>query len=60
MTGMAQNVYLNNNDLSVDAIDEIFTNLPTVTSKTINVSNNPGSSGCDTTIATNKGWTVTT
>ena len=60
MTGMAQNVYFRTNDLSVDAIDEIFTNLATVTSKTINVADNPGSSGCDTTIATNKGWTVTT
>jgi len=39
-------------------IDELFTDLPTVSGKTVTVSNNPGSSTCTTTIATNKGWTV--
>tara|TARA_R100001460_G_scaffold25459_2_gene51201 strand:- start:1300 stop:3252 length:1953 start_codon:yes stop_codon:yes gene_type:complete len=46
--------------LSADAIDEIFTNLATVSSGTINVSNNNGSSSCTTSIATTKGWTVVT
>ncbi len=46
--------------LSADAIDEIFTNLATVASGTINVSNNNGSATCTTSIATGKGWTVVT
>jgi hypothetical protein len=46
--------------LSADAIDEIFTNLATVSSGNINVSNNNGSATCTTSIAQNKGWTVTT
>jgi hypothetical protein len=39
-------------------IDELFTDLPTVSGKTVTVSNNPGSATCTTTIATSKGWTV--
>jgi hypothetical protein len=47
--------------LSGDALDEIYTNLATVTvggGMTITVSNNWGTADDDTTIATNKGWTV--
>lgn len=47
-------------NLGGDALDEIFTNLPTVGSNTINVTPCRGRSLCDPTIATAKGWTVTT
>lgn len=47
-----------NCQLSADALNEIYTNLPTVTGKTITVTNNPGVSADDPTIATAKGWTV--
>jgi surface protein len=45
--------------LSAAALDEIYTNLPTVTEQTITVSGNYGITGDDPTIATAKGWTVT-
>jgi surface protein len=45
--------------LSAVALNEIYTNLPTVTSQTITVSGNYGIAGDDPTIATAKGWTVT-
>ena len=45
--------------LSAAALDEIYTNLPTVTSQTITVTGNYGVDGDDPTIATGKGWTVT-
>jgi surface protein len=49
--------------LGRDAIVDIFNNLGTVVSKTINVSNNYGAASLtagDIQIATDKGWTVTT
>lgn len=46
--------------LDATAIDEIFTNLAVVVGQTITVSQNPGSSTCNTAIATGKGWTVVT
>jgi surface protein len=45
--------------LSATALNEIYTNLPTVTSQTITVTGNYGTSTDDPTIATAKGWTVT-
>jgi len=45
--------------LSSTALNEIYTNLPTVTSQTITVSNNYGTTGDTPSIATAKGWTVT-
>lgn len=45
--------------LSSTALNEIYTNLPTVTGQTITVSGNYGTAGDDPTIATAKGWTVT-
>jgi hypothetical protein len=46
--------------LGGEALDEIFTNLPTVvTSKNINVTACRGRNLCDPTIATAKNWTVT-
>ena len=45
--------------LSAAALNEIYTNLPTVTGQTITVTGNYGVTGDDPTIATAKGWTVT-
>jgi hypothetical protein len=45
--------------LGVTALNELYTNLPTVVGQTITVTGNPGTSGDDPTIATAKGWTVT-
>ena len=44
--------------LGVDALNTLYTNLATVSGKTITVTGNPGTSGDDPTIATAKGWTV--
>lgn len=46
-------------NLSPTELDEVYTALPTVTSKTITVTGNWGVSGDDPSIATAKGWTVT-
>jgi surface protein len=45
--------------LSGAALDEIYTNLPTVVGQTITVTGNYGTATHDPTIATGKGWTVT-
>jgi hypothetical protein len=45
--------------LSATALNEIYTNLPTVVSQTITVTGNYGVATDDPTIATAKGWTVT-
>ena len=59
--GIAQNIDLSDSHgLTAESINAIFSDLATVSGKTINVSNTVGASGCDTSIATGKGWTVTT
>lgn len=50
---------VSNCNLSANALNEIYTNLPTVTGQTITVTGNPGVATDDPTIATAKGWTVT-
>ena len=45
--------------LSSAALNEIYTNLPTVTGQTITVTGNFGVTDDDPSIATAKGWTVT-
>ena len=45
--------------LGATELNEIYTNLPTVTGQTITVSGNYGTATDDPTIATAKGWTVT-
>lgn len=46
------------NVLSVASLNELFTNLATVTGKTISIGGNPGAATCNRSIATAKGWTV--
>jgi hypothetical protein len=45
--------------LSATALDEIYTNLPTVSSQTITVTGNYGTATDNPAIATAKGWAVT-
>lgn len=59
-TGIACTFRVRNSCLSADALDELMTNCATVSGKTMSIQGNPGTDDCDTTIATNKGWTVTT
>jgi hypothetical protein len=55
-----QSFSLANLALGPDALDEIYTNLPTASgTPTITVTGNWGTAAHDPTIATNKGWTVT-
>jgi hypothetical protein len=41
-------------------LNNIFSNLATIVAQTITVTGNPGAATANTTIATGKGWTVTT
>jgi hypothetical protein len=45
--------------LTAARLNEIFGNLKTTTGQTVTITNNPGATTCDRTIATAKGWTVT-
>jgi len=49
---------IENANLNAEALNEMFEALPDVTDKTVTITGNPGANDCDTTIATNKGWTV--
>ena len=46
-------------DLGIAALNQLFTDLTTITSKTINITGCTGAAGCTRSIATAKGWTVT-
>jgi hypothetical protein len=46
-------------NLDTAALNQVFTDLPTVTSKTINITGATGAATCTRSIATAKGWTVT-
>lgn len=59
MTGMRFSFSVANFALSDTALNEIYTNLPTVTGQTITVTGNPGVANDTPSIATAKGWTVT-
>ena len=49
------------NNMSASSIDAFFTDLPTASyTATLDFQNNPGSSTCTTSIATDKGYTVIT
>jgi hypothetical protein len=61
MSGMRFSFTVANCQLSAVALNEIFTGLPVVTGQTITVTGNYGTSqaGYNPSIATSKGWTVT-
>jgi len=58
MTGLNQTFDIQGMSLGPDALDEVYTNLPTASAKTITVTGNWGVSSDDPSIATAKGWTV--
>ncbi len=59
MTGMKVSFSVANCKLSAARLNEIYSNLATVTGQTITVTGNYGTATDDPTIATAKGWTVT-
>jgi hypothetical protein len=60
MPGMQIGFSIAGCNLTEDALNDLFTSLGTASgSQTIVVTGNPGASTCDTSIATNKGFTVT-
>jgi hypothetical protein len=58
-TGTSPQINVSYCDLDIAALNQLFTDLTTVTTKTINITGCTGVAGCTKTIATNKGWTVT-
>ena len=58
-TGASPQINVSYCDLGVAALDQLFTDLPVVVGKTINITGCTGAAGCTRTIATLKGWTVT-
>jgi Leucine-rich repeat (LRR) protein len=61
VSGSTALTYLNclNNQLTSSALNALFETLHSnIGSKTIYIGGNPGTNGCDRSIATNKGWTV--
>jgi len=58
-TGTSPQINVSYCDLGITALNQLFTDLPTVTSKTINITGCTGAAGCTRSIATAKGWTVT-
>ena len=59
VTGIKYSFSVANNQLSSTSLNEIYTNLDTVSGQIITVTGNYGTSGDDPSIATAKGWTVT-
>ncbi len=53
-------LYCLGNNLTSSALNQIFRDLPQVTSGYIYIYDNPGSNTCDKSIAENKGWEVNT
>lgn len=58
-TNIKYNVSFASCNMDATALNTLFTNLATVTSKTITITGNPGAGTCTQSIATSKGWTVT-
>lgn len=59
-TNLIENISIQNNGMSAEAINQLFRELPTPTvRRTINVSGNIGASTCDPNIAIAKNWNVT-
>lgn len=55
------NLTITNCALDTEAINQLFTDLPTVkTARVISIKGNPGAESCNTSIATAKNWTVVT
>jgi hypothetical protein len=57
--GTSPQINVSYTSLGTAALDQLFTDLPTITAKTINITGCPGAATCNRAIATAKGWTVT-
>jgi hypothetical protein len=57
--GASPQINISYTSLGTAALNQVFTDLPTVTTKTINITGCPGAATCTRSIATTKGWTVT-
>jgi len=57
--GTSPQVNVSYTSLDATALDLLFGDLPTLASKTIDITGSLGATGCTRTIATGKGWTVT-
>jgi hypothetical protein len=57
--GSSPQIQLAYTNLDTAALNQVFTDLPTVTSKTIDITGATGAATCTRSIATAKGWTVT-
>jgi len=57
-TGSSPQVNISYTNLDATALNQLFTDLPTLTGKTINITGSLGAGTCDRSIATAKGWTV--
>lgn len=57
-TGNAPHINVSYTNLDSNALNLLFSDLPTISGKTINISGALGASTCDKSLATSKGWTV--
>jgi hypothetical protein len=57
-SGTSSQVDVSYCNLSASALNQLFTDLPTLSGKTIKITGCTGAGTCDQTIATNKGWIV--
>ena len=57
-TGTSPQVNVSYTNLDATALNQLFTDLPTLTGKTINITGSLGAGTCNRTIATAKNWTV--
>ena len=57
--GSSPHINVSYTSLGTAALNQLFTDLPTIVSKTINITGTPGAATCTRSIATAKGWTVT-
>jgi hypothetical protein len=58
-TGGSPQINVSYSDLSASALNQLFTDLTTISAKTINITGCTGAATCTRSIATAKGWTVT-
>ena len=57
--GSSPQINVSYTSLAAAALDALFTDLPVLSGKTINITGCPGAATCTRSIATAKGWTVT-
>lgn len=57
--GSSPHINVSYTSLGTAALNQLFTDLPTIVSKTINITGTPGAATCTRSIATAKGWAVT-